>query len=68
MSGYQAAVLDAKSQAFAGNSDVVKEIRSGLPVLLTEVGIIRGLTNDEDEWFMYLEELFEIEPIAEQAE
>ena len=49
-------------RGFASNSNIVKEVRSGLPLLLTEDGIIRGFPKDEGEWFMFLEELLEIEP------
>ncbi len=55
-------------RGFASNSEVVREVRSGLPLLLSEEGIIRGFPKDEGEWFMFLEELLEIKPIAEPSE
>ena len=50
-------------RGFASNSDVVKEVQAGLPLLLTEGGIIRGFAKDEGEWFEFLEELLDIEPV-----
>ena len=55
-------------RGFASNSDVVKEVRSGLPLLLSEDGIIRGYPKNEGEWFMFLEELLGVEPLAELSE
>jgi uncharacterized membrane protein len=50
-------------RGFASNSNVVKEVQAGLPLLLTEGGIIRGFAKDEGEWFKFLEKLLDIEPV-----
>ena len=50
-------------RGFASNSDVVKKVQAGLPLLLTEGGVIRGLPKDEGEWFKFLEKLLDIEPV-----
>ena len=55
-------------RSFAGNSDDIKKMNAGLPLLLTEFGIIRGIPKTEQEWFMFLEELLGIEPLAEQSQ
>jgi len=55
-------------RGFASNSNVVKEVRSGLPLLITEDGIIRGFPKDQGEWFMFLEELLDIKPLDELSE
>ncbi len=65
----EAVLLDENLKAnsfrsFAGNSDEVQRLNSGLPVLLTEFGVIRGIPNSESEWFLFLEELLDIKPLA----
>lgn len=68
----EAVLLDQNLKAnsfrsFAGNSDEVKKMNAGLPVLLTEFGVIRGVPKDEQEWFTFLEELLDIKPVSAAA-
>jgi len=68
----EAVLLDENLKAdsfrsFAGNSDEVQRMNSGLPVLLTEFGVIRGVPNSEQEWFQFLEKLLDIKPLADVA-
>lgn len=65
----EAVLLDENLKAdsfrsFAGNSDEVNQLNAGLPVLLTEFGVIRGVPRTEKEWFSFLEELLDIKPVA----
>jgi uncharacterized membrane protein/protein-disulfide isomerase len=69
----EAVLLDENLKAnsfrsFAGNSDEVRRLNSGLPVLLTEFGVIRGMPKTESEWFQFLEELLDIKPLAVDAD
>jgi len=43
--------------------DAFKALNSGLPMLLTERGIIRGLPKGEQQWFEVLEKQFGLKPL-----
>ncbi len=43
--------------------DTFKATNSGLPILLTEKGIIRGMPENERQWFEILEKQFDIKPL-----
>ncbi len=55
-------------RSFASHSDAQKQMNTGLPILLTEFGIIRGIPKTEQEWFTFLEALLEIEPLNAQSQ
>ena len=58
--------LKAKSlSSFAGNSDDLKKMNSGLPLIMTEKGLLKGVPRNETEFFQYLEKLLGVEPVAE---
>ena len=50
-------------RSFAGNSDDMKKMHSGLPLLLTTKGKVRGVPNNERDWFNFLETQLGILPI-----
>jgi hypothetical protein len=53
---------------FASNGDNMNKMKIGLPILLAEAGIIRGVPKTEQEWFTFLEKLLAIKPVASGAE
>jgi hypothetical protein len=68
----EAVLLDQNLKAssfrnFAGNSQEVQQLNAGLPVLLTEVGVIRGAPRSLDEWFAFLEAHVKLKPPSVDA-
>lgn len=55
-------------RSFADHSDTMNELKSGLPILLTEAGVIRGIPKSEEEWFKFLEAQLNIKPLAAETE
>ena len=53
---------------FASNGESMNKMKIGLPILLAEAGIIRGVPKTEQEWFTFLEKLLAIKPVASGAE
>lgn len=51
-------------RSFAGNSDDMKKMHTGLPLILTTRGMLKGVPKTEAEWFKFLEETLGIEPVA----
>lgn len=52
---------------FAGNSQELQNLQTGLPVIVTQKGRVRGIPNTKDEWFDFLEKLLDIKPIDATA-
>lgn len=58
--------LKAESlSSFAGNSDDMKKMNSGLPLILTTGGKLEGVPNSEAEWFKFLESTLGVVPVKE---
>ena len=51
--------------SFAGNSDTIMRMNSGLPLVLTPTGKLQGIPTSEEEWFGFLEERVGVRPSSE---
>ncbi len=58
--------LKAESlSSFAGNSDDMKKMNTGLPLILTPDGMLKGVPRTEEKFFSFLEEVLGVEPVEE---
>ena len=58
--------LKAESlSSFAGNSDDLKKMNTGLPLIVTKDGLLKGVPKSENEFFDFLETVLGVTPVAE---